>query len=418
MKFIVYFLVLIPFFAKGDLLLQESSLKPSAISVNFEEKDNKEKKLALRENPKDYMIPVGDGKDYFSESPQKGLRAFWKTDFKVNIFTDRSTTNSILSTEIYGKIDWDFIDYFSFHTQALIIGRNGFTQSIYDRTDRKNGLYLLEGYFDIKFSPQAFFRFGSVKQDFLEAPLFITDKTFPSLVQNITIPFSETSKISFIFQQSIPDNAVEAIKRETQVVRWTPLFLTSSAFLDLNFTSPWNISLKERLTSFYFTNLSASVAELGRIRGNTIDLMGSDSHFKYKFLGLHNNISLQIPFSEDWVFELGGSILYNIFAPDTFNQGERFYTSVYHNYKNFLEIKVAGEYFANQSDSSVAYYNSEIYGHNNRVGGLLKCQAHLYNSGITLGMTYVYSEPINPRRSSIGVSNSFAIFLGTSYVSI
>ncbi|MGI9548795.1 MAG: hypothetical protein ACR2M7_02285 [Bdellovibrionales bacterium] len=345
----------------------------------------------------------------------KGLKADWKTNFKINVFSDRSTTNSILSTEIYGKINWELIDSFSFYTEGLVIGRSGFTQSIYDRTDRKNGLYLLEGYFDIILSENVFFRFGSVRQDFLQAPLVITDKTFPSLIQNITLPFFEDSKISFIFQQSIPDNATEAVKRETQVVKWTPFFLTSSVFLDLVGSK---MSLQEKFTTFYFTNLSAAVAELGRIRGNTIDLMGSDSQFKYKFFTMHNNINLQIPFLENWIFELGGDFLINILAPNSYNQGERAYLSLYHNYRNFLEVKFSGEYFANQSDTSVAYYNSEVYGHNNRVGGLFKLETHLYNSGVTLGMAYVYSQPINPRKSSIGEANSFSVFLGTNYVSI
>jgi len=351
-------------------------------------------------------------------SSKEDIEAFWKTYFKANLFTDRSTTNSILSTEIYGKINWEFLKSFSFHTQGLMIGRNGFTQSIYDRIDRKNGLYLLEGYFNIILSPIFSIKFGSIKQDFLNAPLVITDKTFPSLIQNIDIKVSDRVNLSLIFQQSIPDNASEAVKRETQVVKWTPLFLTSSALLDINSISTWDISLKETLTGFYFTNLSAAVAELGRIRGNTIDLMASDSQFKYKFLIIHNNINLKVPVQKRWILEFGGDMLYNVLAPDTFNQGERIYASLYHNYKNFLEIKISGEYFANQSDTSVAYYNSEIYGHNNRVGGLLKLQTHLYNSGITLGMTYVHSQPINPQKSSVGVANSFSIFLGTNYVSI
>ncbi len=387
LKIVIYFIVFCSFLAQG-----EKSLEMDQISLE----------------------PVTE----ININTSKPFRTFWKTNFKINIFSDRSTSNSVLSNEIYGKVNWDISDRLSFHTQSLIIGRSGFTQSIYDRADRKNGFYLLDGYFDWEITPEIFFKIGSIKQDFLKAPLFITDKTFPSLVQNLTIPFSENSKLSFIFQQSIPDNATETVKRETQIVRWTPLFLTSTAFLDLDSISSWDISLEERLTGFYFTNLSAAVAELGRIRGNTIDLTGSDSRFKYKFLGLHNSINLKATLLEDWVVEFGGDILFNVLAPDTFNQGERFYMAIYHNYKNYAEIKASGEYFANQSDTSVAYYNSEVYGHNNRVGGLLKLQTHLYNSGITIGMTYVYSRPINPKRSSIGVSNSFAIFFGTNYVSI
>ena len=71
---------------------------------------------------------------------------FWKASFQIQNFNDETTTNGVISTKIYGDLKWDLTEEFSFQSQALFIGRNGFTQSIYDREDRSRGLYLLESF--------------------------------------------------------------------------------------------------------------------------------------------------------------------------------------------------------------------------------------------------------------------------------
>lgn len=346
---------------------------------------------------------------------KQGLNASWKTEFNAKTFTDRSTTDTVLSTEIYGRVDWNFLQSFSFHTLGLIIGRSGFTQSIYDRDDRKNGLYLLEGYFNIQPTPSISLKVGNYNQEFLQAPLLITDRSFPSLLQTFTAKLEDHLKFVFIFQQAIPDNGSESVRRESQIIRGAPLFLTGSAFMEY---SKDNFLFKENFTVFSFYNLPPSLAEVGRTRGNSVDFLSSDSVFKYGFFGIHNNISFQFPVTSRSIVEVGGDILYNFLAPDKFNQGERVFGSLYYNYRDFVEFKWNAEYFANQSDTSIAYYNNETYGHNNRTGLLWKMQTYFYQSGITLGITYVYSQPINPERSAIGVSNAVIVSLGTRYISI
>ena len=352
-----------------------------------------------------------------SQKEENNLKSFWKTEFKAKTFADRSTTDNVVSTEIYGKLDWNLLDSVSFHTQGLIIGRSGFTQSIYDRSDRKNGLYLLEGYFDVRPLSFVSIKFGNYKQDFLESPLLITDRTFPSILETVYLTTNENFKTSLIFQQSIPNNAPEVLRRESQIIRGAPYFLTNSVLLE---AKPFGslFSIKDRFTFFLFDNLPPSLAEAGRTRGNSVDYLRHDSQFKYNFVGIYNSFNIQMPLSSVSVLELGGDFLHNLTAPNTFNQGERYYGSFYYNFNNFVEVKLTGEYFANQSDSSVAYYNDEIYGHNNRVGGLIKLQTHFYNSGITVGLTYVHSQPINEERSAIRTSNAILFSLGTKYISI
>ena len=346
----------------------------------------------------------------------RDFQSYWKADFKIYTLTDRSTTNTISSTEVYGKIHWMILDNFSIHLQGLIVGRNGFSQSVYDRDDRRRGFHFLEGYLKYKRNPSFEVVFGNIKQDFLQAPLLITDKTFPSLKETVHLNFFSNIKGRLVFQQAIPDNATENVRRATQIIS-TPLFLTSSLFLDksLGFKQ---FKIQQNFTSFYFTNLSSAVADKGRLYGNSVNYSGSDSDFKFKFYGIYSSTKSRFSLTDVWIAELGFDFLHNFGAQDTFNQGERLYTSIYKNFQNILEIKITGEYFTNQSDSSVAYYNSELYGHNNRIGGGLRLESYFYKSGINLGMSYRYSQPIEKLRTTTGKGHYFLLYVGTNYVSI
>ncbi len=346
------------------------------------------------------------------------IEASWKTAFKAQKFDDnRSTKGSIVSTEIYGKINWDVAPSVFFQAQGLIIGRNGFTRTIYDRDDRLNGLYLFEGFFHWSAQPNLFLRFGNIQQGFLEAPLLITDKTFPSFMGSFALHSSPLYSLSLLLQAAIPDNASEMIRRDYQL-KGEPLFLTSSAKLEWP-DAPFESALKNTLTLFHYHSLSSAVAEQSRIYGNTIDRTGSDSTFKHAFLGFHNHLNIKKKLSDVWILELGLESLQNLAAKNASSEGMRIYGSAYHNYKDFAEIKYRGELFANQSDSSVAYYNSEVYGHNNRQGLLAGLQSHFYSSGLTFGLSFVYSSPINqPDQNPVGPLYSVIFSVMTNYISI
>ena len=348
------------------------------------------------------------------EAPSTVFESFWKSRFRIYNFSDRSAEDTIFSTELYAKLNWYLLDSFSIHTEGLAIGRNGFTQSIYDRSDRHKGFHFIAGFFKWQVLPYFNFKFGNIKQDFLDAPLLVTDKTFPSLIETFELVNSKSLKVSLLLQQAIPSNATESIQREAQIIK-TPLFLTTSIFVDQknNF-----FNFKNKLTGFYFSKLSPAIADQGRIYGNTINFTRYDSRFKYRFLGVYNKSYLRVPLSGRWIGEIGADFIYNFLAPDTFNQGEKFYLSFYYDFYDLMEIRVLSEYFANQSDTSVSYYNSEMYGHNNRVGGGISLQSYFYKSGLRFQIDYKHTRPINSERSVSGVANSIVILIGTNYVSI
>ena len=359
--------------------------------------------------PLEEMLPYE-----FMEIPEKSdFSSFWKAVFKTRFFGANYKLNAIFSSELYGKLKWDIMDHVSFQAKGLVIARNGFTSAIYERGDREGGrLYFLEGFFKLRVSPQFFLQMGTLQQSFLNAPLLITDTTFPSIlgVLSINNPYGD---LSLLFQSAIPDNA-ESVNRESQI-GGIPLFLTSSVL----FHTPkffFDSDIKEIFTVFYFYSLPNDVAQKSRVYGNTIVGTGLGSSFEYGFLGIHNNVSIKRSLTDFWIIELGYEFLYNFKAENFYNEGTRLYSSVYHNYKNFMELRFKAELFANQSDSSVAYYNSEIYGHNDRQGFLASLQSHLYRSGLTIETAFVYSQPIN--KGGLGPAYSFTFSLMTNYVAI
>ena len=408
MSFFIF--ILFGWLAQAEELATEKGLKfeeESAIDFN-----------ALRESAEDLfpaeglMSPSSLDEE---EEEIKNFSAFWKAAFKGQSFGADYRLNAIFITEFYGKLQWNILDTISVNAKALFISRNGFTSSIYERGDRKDGrLYFLEGFLKWNFLPHFFVKMGTIQQSFLNAPLLITDTSFPSIIGGWAMQ-NQYADFSVLLQSAIPDNA-ESVNRPNQL-GGVPLFLTSSVLLHSSNVF-FQSDIKEIFSLYYYHNLSSDVADNSKIYGNTIIGLGESSAFDHGFFGLHNNINFKRPLSDLWIMELGWEFLYNFKAPALYNEGTRFYSSFYHNYKNFMELRLKGEVFANQADTSVAYYNSEIYGHNDRLGVLASIQSHLYQSGLTLEASFVYSQPINNKAGSLGPAYSITLSMMTNYLAI
>ena len=348
------------------------------------------------------------------------IEFLWKPAFQVQAFIDETTTNFVVSTRLYGYLKWELTEEWSFNSQALFIGRDGFTQSIYDREDRSRGLYLLESIFNWNISPLYHVQFGQIAQDFLQAPLLVTDRTFPSVILNYSPGEFYNFKTKFIFQSSIPDNAEESVRRETQIIKGLPSFVTVSAFLE---SSKFPLTLthyfSNHLTLFHYYNLSQAVAQRSRIYENAIERTGSDSKFRYDYYGFHNHSNFKLVLSHFVGAELGFEYLNNLGAEFYNNEGVRFYTKASYNYQDLLEWKGTLERFINQSNSSVAYYNSEFYGHNARKGYAVRLECFFYDSGLSVGAYFVRTSPIDPTdQTSIGPSTALSFFVTTNNMKI
>lgn len=356
-------------------------------------------------------------KIFKADSSGKNTEAFWSSEYELKRFASDSSINTLVKVSFLGKLNWRLMDNLLIHTKGEIIGRSGYTQFIYDSSDNSSGFNLTEFFFQWQAFPNLFFLHGIIEQNFLLAPFLITNnKTFPSIIGEWHAGSFYGFDLKFLFQTAVASNFTEKVDRILQLQE-APLFFTSSVFLDSD--RFFNIDIKETLTVFHYYNLPPDIANRSRIYGNTISGLGHDSFFKHSFFGLHNNLSFQKVLSDLWAISAGMEFIHNLKAPDTYNEGFRLYSSLYHNYKETMEIKLTGEVFANQSDTSVAYYNSETYGHNNRKGFLAKLESHFFRSSLTVETEFVYSKPINNiEKSTIGSAYSFSLALKTNDISI
>ena len=344
------------------------------------------------------------------------VEAFWNTNYELKRFSSDSSIDALFKVEFLGKLKWQLMESFFVHTKGLIVGRSGHTQFIYDRSDRSGGFYLLEFFFQWEAFPDFSVSHGIIEQSFLSAPFLVTNKTFPSVIGEWSIDYFSSFDLKLLIQSAIASNFTEKVERILQLQE-APLFFTFSLLLDWD--DFFDVSVKEQFTVFRYYNLPPDVANRSRIYGSTIDGLGSDSVFRYSFFGIHNNLSFQKILSDLWALSAGFEFIYNSMAPNTHNEGMRFYSSVYHNYRETVEVKLTGELFANQSDTSVAYYNSETYGHNNRRGFLAKLEGHFFRSGVTLEFTFVYGEPINyVEESAIREAYSTVVAVKTNDIAI
>ena len=401
------------FYAQAEIISSEEESHPNAESsiereensIHFQSFDYRAEKLVSAEE-----LDAG-----FIEK-NSDAEAFWNADYELKSFSSEGSNEALIKVELLGKLKWQLIQSLFVHTKGLIVGRSGHTQSVLDRTDRASGLHVLEFYFQWS----AFSNFsvlqGIIEQGFLSAPLLITDKAFPSVIGEWSVDSFSDFDFKFLFQLAIANNFTEQAKRAYDIQK-APLFMTSSLFLDSN--DFFDISIKENFTVFHYYNLPFDIAQESKVYGNYVDGSDSSAGFRYSFFGFHNNLSFQKVLSDLWAVSAGVGLIYNLMAPETHNEGFRIYSSVYHNYKETMEIKLTGELFANQSDTSVAYYNSETYGHNNRKGFLARAESHFFRSGLTLETEFVYSEPINfGEQSTIREAYSFAIALKTNDIAI
>ena len=326
--------------------------------------------------------------------------------------------DNVLDTRLYGQVYWKLSESLFIYHEALLLGRHGSIQSVYPREYKKPGYNPLEFFLEYDYSSHLEFKFGSLKQSFLSAPLLITDKTFPGFRETISFSLLEEVTSQLLFQQTIPHNIDDGTEYFSQLT-YTPFFFTGSLFLE---TKPlpklFNSIIEDKLTAFYFTPLPPAVAKIGEIEGNSIAGYGSAVELNFQFVGIHNNIHWQFPIKDSWVIELGWDYLHNFGAPSAYNKGGRFYASVYYDLFGLMELKATGELFGNQSDSSVAFYNDWKYGHNNRQGVGVEFQGHFYQSGLTIGARYMQTRPIEMGRTSLGEGHYISIYIETGYLTI
>ena len=392
--------------SEGELELNLDSVKPKSPTIDNSPEIHSEPSLTTDES-------------FFKESLINSLTAKWRPYFEIKYFNDQTATNTaITKAKIYAQLNWELNPSLSFYSKALFIGTSGTTSSLYGRADRQKGLHLLSAVFTYKRNSAFSINFGNIQQSFLQAPLLITDKTFSSLKINWFLDhwFKKLPSALALVQLSIPSNA-EQVQNIGQIIKGFPLFAVASLQLKNFSVSDLPFKFFNYFNLWMYYNIPPAVVFNSRVYGNLTDgQSSSESIFLEDFYGLHNHWGLKAVFSQSWAGDLAYEYIKNLGSAEG-NQGDRLHASLYYNYQDFVEIKGTLEYFKNQHNSAIAFYNSEIYGHNNRKGFLARIQFYFYESGVSLGASAVFAQSLlNP--AAIGDSISAEVFLTSHYLKI
>lgn len=214
----------------------------------------------------------------------------------------------------------------------------------------------------VAWNPIRFFKLeaGALSQKRIKNPLLVGGSAFASAAERIVIPFTEDHRLFIEAQQSIPNNQ-NLTERIGQVNKGSPQFLHNMVGIELDGNV---LNTQASVGMWKYSELSSSVAYNSLFLGNSTN--GGDSttsQFIYDYEGLSAQGSLNYTHNEIYGFQISGSYVYNDKAPEGRNKGHLFTLAL-----GISEQFFGIETFSNESDSSVAFYNSKSVGHNNKEG--------------------------------------------------
>jgi len=219
---------------------------------------------------------------------------------------------------------------------------------------------------------------GAINQNWINNTLLIDSIPFFSIKEKVILNLSSV-ELSLIAQQSIASN-YELSNRLSSIENNTPVFLVFGLNIK-NTNQLFKINLMANY--FDFSNISSEVSFYSGRYGNSITNSTSKltSQFLYNYQGLALSGSIVILPDSKIQPMIGFNYVYNEKAPSGRNNSLKLMGAIKIN-----SLQVGGEYFKNESDSTIAYYNNSYYGHNNTKGftGNIKKQFKKFSLALNL----------------------------------
>ena len=341
----------------------------------------------------------------------------WKFGLEGFLLNSRTDFTEVIRTRVNSKIITRFTESFSAEAEFELLTGTGSIQKIYQRIGETEGVTQREVLLSYKATNWLTIRGGVINQRFLDAPLLLTKIPFPSIVENVELFKGEEHHLSLIFQQAIPTTFSDSHSIYTQELTKTPLLITKSFFWNYNPKSFYKINFKG--TFFHYNPLPSDIAAQSWFYGNSIEGEPATT-FKYRYTGFHIGLEPSFQIFPNLGLKIKIHYINNISKMkegDHFNQGELYSIQLPFDVTENIRIIPIFEYFTNQSNASVGYYNSERYGHSNRTGYVGELIISFYNRNLEVGFRHLNSREvvekgINPKQFY------YFLFLRTNYVNI
>lgn len=219
------------------------------------------------------------------------------------------------------------------------------------------------------------FQAGAISLAYLNSPLLVSSGPFPGVYSGFHY---ENSKFEVIASglYSIPTSRSlnsDRIEKEAEPT-FTALNLLAKTGKEFDL-----LSLHFNVTFFEYKNLPAKVAYESSFKGNSVVVnTDADSYFFYHYKGFSGTMGGELTFFDRYKLSLDYTYLTNNEGPSTGNRAEMLQCSLEIPYAEHLFTPFV-EIFYNEADASVAYYNSTMYGNNNR-------------KGYSIGLTYDHNN--------------------------
>ena len=340
----------------------------------------------------------------------------WKTHIEGSFLSNNESRERLMKIKLYGKFDLEFNSYIFGRFEPYLVVKEGEVQHRRFVRSESSVIQMYQGFFEIRPAERFSLQIGSINQDYLNSPLLVSDQAFLSALLAYSY-IKEKYEVQTVLQQSMP-SVVNSFRRNNEIAD-TPYF--TSLFTYGEWIPSDYYSFKGHVTGFYFNSLPSFIAYQSKSYGNTISGTRSSADFTYSYYGFNFDFSSQIRITPKVYLSFGYNGLMNVGAPIEKAWGERVYGILDMDLWKFAKIYSRIEYFYNNSDSAPAYFNSEMYGHNDRTGFLVELKSFFPKGNFELGFRYILSDPIqnNILNSSIGDrQHSFMIFVSSRYMSI
>ena len=343
------------------------------------------------------------------------FETWWKIGLDGFLLKDRLDYTEVIRTRINSKVLTKVTDSFFIQGQFELLTGSGSIQKIYQRLGETNGISQLEVLLLWKATKWLTIQFGAINQDFLQSPLLLANIPFPSVVENIELFQGQKHNFSLSFQQAIPTTFSDSHSIYTQSLSTTPLLITKSLFWNYDPKSYYTIALSS--TFFHFNLLPSDIALASLFFGNTI--VEEPAQFKYHYTGFYIGLEPSFQIFPTLALKLKIHYINNIrdMDSDNLNQGMLYSLQTPFDITENIRVTPVFEYFINQPDTSVGYYNSERYGHSDRTGFVGELIFNFYNRNMEVGFRHLRSRAVRTK----GLKQEqvyYLLFLRTNYVKI
>lgn len=318
-----------------------------------------------------------------------------RSSMEIRAFTveSKQVNAKVFRYRMLFEKDMDIVDSLTVNIKGgfdLEAGSN--SSSVIDEYAPQNQFVLKNASLD--WNPLYFlsFKAGALNQGRTH-PLLKPNAPFIGVSEKLEINITDKHSFYIRLQQLIPNNYFLA-NRIGSILgdQGTPSYFEETVGTKLTGDL---LSLAAEVAHFKYSDLSPTVAYQSQFIGNSISGGGElNSDFLYDFEGYSFYSHAEIHFTSDFGVDLSGRYIYNDKAPDNRNTGYTLSAGL----KLYDKIIYFGS-FENKSDSSPAFYNSSVYGHNNMSGYAIAFRTYrslndTKRPAIEYNIDYVHKDPI------------------------